>query len=93
MSQPVKISSIDPNNSYSVIDNGAPGVVITPNVSGDPAVQNSNNWVGVGFDNCANGAVDQGVNAFGNGTIPDCVSTSATKTMGIANSIRYKNPA
>ncbi len=93
MGQPAQIKSGLPDGSYSVIDNGAPGVTSTNNIVG--ANGGSGNWTGSGassggFDLAANGAIAQGQNIFSNGTVPDFVIAQKT-IAGI--SVAYKNPS
>lgn len=83
MAQPAQEIANLPQNEYSVVDNSAAG---NGGVAG-----------GIGYDTTAPGAIAQGTNAFGNGTIPDGIN-AGTKTItvlaGTNNTvIKFKNPA
>jgi hypothetical protein len=96
MAQPAQLFTTgDPANGYIVIDNGPSPITITAN----GAPQTSNNWAPSAqpnFDAMSTGANSQDKNAFGNGTIPDCVNRSKSftcTTAGVVNIVKYLNPA
>ena len=80
MAQPVQcLASLSPNGTYVIIDNGAPGVVVT--AAGTPQITNNQTGINadgatLGFDTCATGAQAQGVPVSSgnqNGSLPDFV--------------------
>ncbi len=84
MAQPAQVFRAGGSREYSVIDDGAPGAAIALN-SWSPVNPTGE---GRGLDEEISGAVAQGSNAFGNGTIPDCVARAALK-----GTVRFLNPA
>jgi hypothetical protein len=76
MAQPVQVKSGLPSGEYSVIDNAAAPVTITPNLVSNVQVSNGQTGLNsdkatLGFDTiAAPGAVGQGLNSFGDtGTV------------------------
>jgi hypothetical protein len=81
MAQPAQV--FGNGYEYVVIDNGAAGNV--GGIAGAP-----------GYDTINTGASAQGLNIYGQGTIPDFVKSSTTYNASpatTANPIRFKNPA
>jgi hypothetical protein len=83
MAQPLQMLSGLPEGEFSVIDNSAAG---NGGIAG-----------GIGYDTTSPGAIAQGTNAFGNGTISDAANTpkfTVTAFSGVNNStVKFKNPA
>ena len=100
MAQPAQIfTPSDPANGYVVIDNGVPSATIGAAAINGILYTQTNDG---GFDNTNDafpfrgGAVDQDVNAFKNGNIPDFVSSGKSftcTTAGVTNIIQYKLPS
>lgn len=82
MAQPTQVKFAVPSGSFVVIDNGAP---LATSTGGSVGLNNTGAAVATGlnsdlapltFDG-GTGANSQGLNAFGNGTIPDAVAPAA----------------
>jgi hypothetical protein len=89
MAQPKQMTTGLPGGEFSIIDNGAAGVVSTNNTSGPNG--GSGNWTGTGaasggFDLAANGALAQATNPFGDvgSTTMDTVNDTVYADPGVA---------